>query len=217
MSLSAGAYFPTSVWDGVSVNNRQVHGESPNPMEWDQLVEEVKNMQSKSLGQDGSEGTAGTGVTAVESGESVRKTTLTVSGDVTMTDATTAGCHGTLKVLDLPLGVIKIHSVKTDVHLVAGDGGIADDAEAVASLGSAAISTDNATLLGTEADIVASTAATLTTGEGDMDATSDGVTLDGRSSAADVNLNIAVPDADSSASDTFTISGTIDILWSVIA
>lgn len=217
MSFSAGAYFPTSVWDGESTRNRQVHGTAPNPMEWDQLVEEVRNMQMMNIGQDGNAGTAGTGVTAAETGVSLRKTTLTVSGDITMTDAGAAGNHGTLKVLDFPLGVIKIHSVKTDVHLLAGAGGIADDAAAVAALGSAAVSTDNATLTGTEADIVASTAATLTTGEGDMDAISNGVTLDGRSTAADINLNIAVPDADSTASDTFTISGTVDIEWSLVA
>lgn len=217
MTLSAGAYFPTSVWDGVSTNNRQVHGESPNPMDWDQAVEEIQNMQKLTIGQDGNAGAGVTGAVATETGVPLRKTTLTLSGTVTMTDAGAAGCHGTKKIYDFPTGVIKIHSVKTDVHLVAGAGGIADDAAAVASLGSAAVGTDNATLTGTEADIVASIAATLTGGAGDADSIGNGVTLDGRSSAADCNLNLAVPDADSTASDTFTISGTIDIEWSLVA
>lgn len=218
MSLNSNAYWPASAWDGSTVRaNTQNHGESPGPMDWDQLVAEVMNLENFLIGADGSAGVAGTNVAAAETGIPMRKTTLTVSGTITMTDATTAGCHGSRKIYDFPLGVIKIHSVKTDVHLVAGAGGIADDAAAVAALGSATVGTGDATLTTTEADIVASTAATLTTGEGDMDAIGNGVTLDGRSTAADCFLNIAVPDADSSASDTFTISGTINIVWSLVA
>jgi hypothetical protein len=218
MSIRTAGNFPTSVWDGETINSGiQVHGESPGPRQWAQLLEEINNMQSNALGADGSEGTAGTGVTGVESGVPLRKTTLTVSGDITMTDATTAGTHGSLKIYDFPLGVIKIHSVKTDVHLLSDAAGLDADAEVVAALGSATVSTDNATLTGTEANIVASTAATLTTSEGDFDAISNGVTLDGRSSAADCYLNLAAPDADTDANDAVTISGTVVIEWSLVA
>jgi hypothetical protein len=218
MSIRTAGNFPTSVWDGETINGGiQVHGESPGPKEWQQLLEEINNIQSYLISGDESDGTAGTGVTAVEAAQNIKKTTLTVSGDITMTDATTAGTHGSLKIYDFPVGVIKIHSVKTDVHLVSDAAGLDADAEVVAALGSATVSTDNATLTGTEADIVASTAATLTTSEGDFDAISNGVTLDGRSSAADCYLNLAAPDADTDADDAVTISGTVVIEWSLVA
>lgn len=158
---------------------------------------------------------AGAGVAASEKDGVVHKTVLTLTAQsITMTDATTAGCHGSQKIYDFPAGNILILGATTDLAVVAGSGGITDTASVVGSIGSAAVGTDNATLLSTEANIVPSTAATLTSGAGAMDGESTAtVMLDGTATAIDAYLNFAVPDAGSSASDTLTVDGTITILW----
>lgn len=159
----------------------------------------------------------GAALSAVEYGDNVvHKTVITLSSlSVTMTDATTSGCHGSHKVYDFPAGVIQLLGAVCDLSVTAGAGGIADGAAVVASLGSATAGTNNATLTSTEADMVASTAATLTAGVGAFDAHGSLVAtgFDGHTTPVDAFLNLAVPDADSSASDTITVSGTITLTW----
>lgn len=158
---------------------------------------------------------AGTGNVASERQGVVHTTILTLTAlSVTMTDATTNGCHGSQKVYDFPAGNIMILGATSDLQITAGAGGIADGAAVVGSVGSAAVGTNNATLTSTEADIVPSTAGTLTSGVGDVDGQSTGAAvLDGTATAADAYLNLAVPDADSSASDTLSVTGTITLVW----
>lgn len=204
--------FPSSVWDGSAPNraDRAVDA-GPDYEDWDQIVSEVIAMQ----GGGTAVGTGGSGVEVTQKAPQVLTTTLTVSGlSVTMTDATTNGCHGTATLFTFPAGNIVILGAVTDLALVAGSGGISDTAAVVASVGSAAVGTNNATLTGTEADIVPSTAATLSSGAGTAKGESTApVTLDGTSSAATARLNLAVPDADSSASDTLSVTGTVKITW----
>jgi hypothetical protein len=204
------------VWDGQSTKNNEVHGGPPTPQQWDQNVEEIWNIQKWLLGDNGAQGVAGSNVAKTEGGVVLHETTLTLSGTLVLTDAGAAGTHGSRKILDFPLGVLKIYSVKTDVHIVSNAAGLTATAAVVAALGTAAVSTDNATLSGTEADIVASTAATLTGSAGDFDNVSNGETWDGRSTAKDCYLNFAAPDGDSTADDTLTLSGTVTIVWSAI-
>ena len=83
---------------------------------------------------------------------------------ISTTDATTAGAHGSALLLTLPEAMVRILGVGYDVTMTAGTGGISDTAALVWSLGSAAAGVDNATLTGTEADIVPSVAATLVGG-----------------------------------------------------
>lgn len=157
---------------------------------------------------------AGTGNTVSEQVGLVHKTVITVANTVTMTDATTAGCHGSQKIYDFPAGNILILGATTDLSVTAGAGGIGDTASVVASIGSVAVATDNATLTSTEANIVPSTAATLTGGVGAFDGESTGVVvLDGTATAVDAILNLAVPDAGSSASDTIVVAGTVTLVW----
>jgi len=113
---------------------------------------------------------AGTGVTAAEYGDAaVHKTVLTLANlAVTITDATTAGGHGAQKVYDFPQGLIEIVGATMDLTTAAGTGGIADTAALVASLGTATVGTDNATLTSTEADILPSTEGTLSDGAGTL-------------------------------------------------
>lgn len=158
---------------------------------------------------------AGTGVSAAEY-SGLHHTILTLASlSVTMTDAGAAGCHGTQKVYDWPAGPIQILGSSFDLTLLAGAGGIADGAAVVGSLGTAAVGTDNATLTTTEANLIASAAGTLTAGAGTLKKHGSLVAaaFDGTSTAVDAHLNLAVPDADSSANDTLTISGTIHLFW----
>ena len=158
---------------------------------------------------------AGTGVTAVEKVLIPHQTVISLAAtSITMTDATTAGCHGSRKIFDLPAGNILILGATTDLQVTAGTGGISDTAAVVGAVGSVAAATDNGTLTSTEANIVPSTASTLTAGAGSCDGESTApVTLDGTATAADVYLNFAIPDAGSSANDTLLVTGTVTITW----
>lgn len=165
--------------------------------------------------EDGVGAVAGTGVSVTERMGVVHRTVISIDAlSITMTDATTAGCHGSQKVYDFPEGNVLVLGATTDLQITAGAGGITDTASVVGAVGSVAAATDNATLTSTEANIVPSTAATLTGGAGNCDGQSTGVAvLDGTAAAAAAYLNFAVPDAGSSASDTLTVSGTIELAW----
>lgn len=165
----------------------------------------------------GAAATAGVAATETVVGP-FRKTVLTFTNvSITMTDATTAGCHGGTKVYDFPAGLALILGAVTDLQIAAGAGGISDTAAVVGAVGTVVAATNNETLTSTEANIVPSTAATLTSGAGNCDgeATTSPL-LDGTATAIDMYLNFAVPDADSSASDTITVNGTITFLWTII-
>lgn len=160
---------------------------------------------------------AGTGVSVVEQGNSViHKTVFTLSSlSITMTDAGAAGSHGSQKIYDFPAGAIQILGCSYDLTTLAGAGGITDTAALVGSLGSATVGTGDATLTGTEADLIASTAGTLAAGAGTLKSHGSIVTtaFNGTSTAIDAYLNLAVPDAGSTANDTVAVSGTINITW----
>lgn len=160
----------------------------------------------------------GAAVAVAEKGDGViHKSVFTLTAlSITMTDADTAGCHGGHKVYDFPAGLIRILGATMDLTTTAGAGGIGDTAALIGSLGSVAVATDNAALTSTEADVIPSTAGTLTAGAGTLKGKatiSQDITLDGTSTAADLYLNLAVPAADSTANDTVAVSGTITILW----
>lgn len=158
---------------------------------------------------------AGANVTVVEQSAPPHKTILTLTAQsITMTDAASAGCHGSQKLYDFPAGNIVFLGAITDLAIAAGSGGIGDTAAVIGSLGTAAVGTDNGTLTSTEANIVPSTAATLTAGVGSIKGESTTLTaFDGTATAIDAYLNLAVPDAGSSASDTITVTGTVTLFW----
>lgn len=178
-----------------------------------QLTFSTDPMTSVGVGADGGAAIA----TAEYGNDAVHKTVLTLTAlSITMTDAGAAGSHGTAPIYTFPEGAIQILGVQSNLEITAGAGGIADDAALVYSIGSDAVGTDNATLTSAEADLIASTACTLETGEGLADARSSVITtvFDGTADAIVANLNVAVPDADSSASDTVSVTGVVTILWS---
>ncbi len=162
-------------------------------------------------------GVANAGAVVDESVGTIR-TTLKLSNQViTMTDATTAGCHGSIKLYDFPACNLLFLGATCDLTVLAGAGGITDTAAVVAAIGTATVSTADATLTTTEADLIPSTAATLTAGAGAAKGktlTAGVVVFDGTTTAKDAYLNLAVPDAGSTGNDTLTVSGTITLVWS---
>lgn len=176
------------------------------------------NLMTDSLNGAGSSGAAASLSVDVSEGPGVLKTVLTLDKVVvTMTDATTAGSHGSLKLYDFPACNLLFLGGSCNLTLTAGEGGIADTAAVVAAVGTTTVGTDNATLTTTEADLIPSTASTLTAGAGTTKGktvTAGVVVFDGTSTAKDAWLNFAVPDAGSTANDTLTVSGTITLVWS---
>lgn len=177
------------------------------------------NLITDALNASGGAGTASANAAVAldTSAASVRTSTFTLTRlSVTMTDAGAAGSHGTHKLLTLPAGNIVFLGATCDLSVTAGAGGISDTAAVVAGVGTATVGTDNATLTTTEQDLVPSTAATLTGGVGaakGKSLTAGIAVFDGTSSAKEAWLNFAVPDADSTADDTLTVSGTVTLVW----
>ena len=152
-----------------------------------------------------------------ESGGAIRTVLKLDKLVITMTDATTAGCHGSVKLYDFPACNLLFLGATCDLTVTAGTGGITDTAAVVAAIGTAAVSTADATLTTTEADLIPSTAATLAAGAGAAKGktlTAGVVVFDGTTTAKDAYLNFAVPDAGSTGNDTLIVSGTITLVWS---
>lgn len=143
--------------------------------------------------------------------------TLTAAS-VTITDATTAGAHGGIQLYDFAGLHLTILGATSDLEITAGAGGTADNASVVCALGTVVTATANDALTSTEADFMASTAATLTSGVGACDgqsATAAIVQFDGTATAKDLFLNFAVPDAGQTdaSNDTLSVTGTVTITW----
>lgn len=162
-------------------------------------------------------GVANPAVIVDESSGSIRTVLKLDKLVITMTDATTAGCHGFVKLYDFPACNLLFLGATCDLSITAGTGGIADTAAVVAAIGTAQVATADATLTTTEADLIPSTAATLTGGVGaakGKTVTAGVAVFDGTATAKDAYLNFAVPDAGSTGNDTLIVSGTIVLVWS---
>lgn len=157
------------------------------------------------------------GVTVAEQGDGVvHKTIFTVDASVTMTDATTAGSHGSLQLYDFPAGAILFLGATSNLAIARVGTAIGETAAVVGSVGTVTTATDNATLTTTEADLIPSTAATLTAGAGTMagkQVTAGIAIFDGTSTAKDAFLNFAIPDAGSTGDDALTVTGTVTLVW----
>lgn len=131
---------------------------------------------------------------------------------ITMTDADTNGNHGAHKFADFNEGLVAIVGAISNLSITAA-AGIDADAAVVGSVGSTVAGVDNATLTTTEANIIPSTACTLTSSAGVMDGEFSAIAvLDGTQTAVDAFLNFAVPGDDASANSTITVSGYIDLI-----
>jgi len=142
-------------------------------------------------------------------GAGLFKTTLTLTDlEVTLTLNGTSTGGGGVKIYDFPAGYIKVLGVTSNLT-VANAGG---DGSFLASLGSAVADTGG-TLATTEANVCASTAATVSSGVGTCKMKGDTVSaLDGTSTAIDLYLNAAL-NADGTDKEVLEFSGTITIHW----
>jgi hypothetical protein len=162
---------------------------------------------------------SGTGVTVVESGDTAfKKTVLTfTNASIAMVDATTAGSHGSLKVYTFPAGLISYQGGTTNLTIARVGTAITTTAAVVGAVGTATVGTDDDTLTDLEADLIPSTASTLTAGAGVTKgkyAVAPQVPFDGTATAKEAYLNFAIPDAGSTGNDALLVNGTITIVWS---
>lgn len=163
---------------------------------------------------------AGSGVAAAESAPVLHTTVLTLTARaVTVTDdAGVAQYGGTGKIYDFPEGLLAIHGAVVSGSLTLGTTGTIIDAfTGVASLGTATATT-GATLIGTEADVMASNVVSAATSKV---ATIDGVStaaamLDGTATAKDLYLNFAIADDATHTSGTGSFTGTVTVIWSKV-
>lgn len=158
--------------------------------------------------------TGGVGFMAVNEAGHCRRTTITVAAlALAMVDATTNGSQGSQKILDFPVGNIKVLGATFNLTTARVGTALAATAALVGSIGSAAAGVDTS-LTSTEADVIPSTAGTLSSGAGTFKAGSTAAAyLDGSATAKSLYLNVVSPDAGSSGNDTLTVNGTIEIFW----
>ncbi len=215
MSINT-ANFPASVWNGTSPSrsgSRANVDRGPDKEDWDQIVAEIIAMQAglqPGVDDPNLAGVAaGTLVSATSKVGQVVQTTITLAGLVlTTTDSTTA--FATQKIFDFPVGNINILGAVGSLAIVAGAGGITDTAAVVMSVGTVA-ATQGADLTSTEANIIPSTAFTLTAGA--KTATRMASTAQFIGETPDAILNLSIPDAGTASGDTVTVTGTITISW----
>lgn len=134
--------------------------------------------------------------------------------------------YGGVKLYDFPEGLLFIGGAMIDGALTAGvTGTIIDAWNGDAALGSATATT-GATLTGTEADILQSTATTTAVSKvGVCDAvtiatalTESGARhLDGSATAKDLYLNFVIDDDVTHTAGTAAFTGTVTVVWAVVA
>lgn len=162
-------------------------------------------------------GTTPDGLTSTVLTGAVQQVTVPLSAaSIAVADNGANGGSASLLLFTFPNGLTQILGGNANVAITGGAGLVAT-AAVVAAVGTGATGTDNATLTLTEADIIPSTACTLT----DSAATFSAVTatapslFDGRTTAKVARLNFAVPDAGITAATTITATGTVTITYLV--
>ncbi len=176
-------------------------------------------VESNGLGL-GSVGTSGFAGTLTEMGNSMyHRTRLDVSGTISLTDTgSTNGAQGSVVLYTLPAGAIQIGGGVGSLTLTrTGTNATAMSASGaiVLALGTATPGTDNATLTSTEANIVQSTAFTLSSGTktATMVATTTPTIVDGTTTSAAIRLNCAVPSTSNTGNTFLTFTGFVIVPW----
>lgn len=127
--------------------------------------------------------------------------------------------YGSLKVFDLPVGLILVASAVADLAVTKSSAGVIAAFDGDFGVGSAAAGNNNA-LAGTEQNIIPTTAtpqavAGATTAKGISTAA---LQLDGTAGAVDVFLNFLVDDADHDVTTTpcnLILNGTLTLIWAI--
>ncbi len=158
---------------------------------------------------------AGLSVTEYGGSDVVRQTVLTFTNmNQVFTDATGNVYYGGTKVYTFPTSSILVLGTVTSLTIARVGTNLPATASVVGSIGTATAGAD-ATLSSTEADIVASTAATLTGGAGAMynaPSATLSIAASASNTAKDVYLNWAAS-ATSGGTDALTVNGYIIINW----
>lgn len=149
----------------------------------------------------------------------IHRTSLTFTNYAlaTVDSAGNAGI-GSLTAYTFPRGNIQFLGATSNLTIAAA-AGIGATAAVVMSVGTVAAAND-ATLTGTEANLIPSTACTLTGSAGAMKGKSTATqsaffdnTTTTNATQMPAILNAAVPDASSSANSTLTLNGTLTFTW----
>lgn len=189
-------------------------------------VEKVVNTPQTDAGVGTGGGTAATLSVAEYGDEVLHKTVITCrSLSITVADDAGVAQYGGVKVYDLPTGATLTQVARVEGTLTMGDTGtFINTWSGVFALGTATAST-GATLTSTEADIMPSVAIAAATAKvGTVSGMSAATALteasqrvfDGRTTAKDVFLNVAIADDATHTAGTGHFTGTITLLWSVI-
>ncbi len=178
-----------------------------------------QNVEGNGLGL-GSVGTSGFAGTLTELGNSIyHRTRVDISGTISLTDTGSAnGAQGSILLYTLPAGAIQVGGGLGSLTLTrTGTNATAMSASGaiVLALGTATPGTDNATLTSTEANIVQSTAFTLSSGTkaATMVATTTPTIVDGTTTNASIRLNAAVPSTSNTGNTSLTVTGFIIVPW----
>ena len=239
------ASYPTSIWDGTSLNRDPALGQrkTPNADDWQRCVAEVAATQTRinenaaGIDEDALD-SVGTlpvvaGLTVVEKGDgAVHKTILTLDEvAVAITDGTTPATDaawGTKLLYTLPTGRVLLfgsHQVYPvgGLEAVTGGGtGLSSTADLEIGVGSAARANGtNFALQTTEENICASADANLVAKLSDAieTTTSTAVAIfDGTTTPLGLHLNVVgLGDDDSGeTADVLKVSGTITIVWTLL-
>lgn len=158
--------------------------------------------------------TAATGVTAAEYGGMIKKSVLTLDEVPITIDGSGGVGWGTALLATFPVGIVQIHAIAVTDLILNRITGVDADAAGNFSVGSAA--TSDSTLSGTDANMVASTAIANVANAVDAAGVA-GLGLDGTASAATINLNMNIADADvGSSTYACTLDGKVTVIWSYV-
>ena len=174
-----------------------------------------KTVSGKSQLVGGSGIAVGTGVAAIDTVGVVHQTVIDLSS-VAMTGTDNTIMWFAEEIFNMPAGSTLILGATADVSLL-GSGGVKTGAEGDIALGTITADVGGG-LAGHDADIIASTAYTLSSFEADVTARSAaivnaGAPFDGSSTATKVWFNAIVDSGDFTTTGVLTITGTVTLTW----
>lgn len=163
---------------------------------------------------------AGTGVSMSQNPGTISKVLTFLNTPLPLIDTAATVARCALKIFDFPDGQVKIIGATVDLVLTKSAAGVNADWDGDFSLGTVAAAAD-ATLTGTEANVIASTAtpqAVAGVSSAKAIIAAD-VLLDGTATAIDLYLNVLVDDADQDVTTTPTnliANGKITLTYAML-
>jgi hypothetical protein len=206
--------FPNAVWDGTTANSWRGHSHFVDPQQddWNRIVAELIAIQNWLLNGIGAFdiGTPhGDGVSLVGTRGEIQVLTFRLDNvSVPTVDTPGVGAIGSLKILDVPQGLLQFMGARVDFTFAKQGSGLTDNALVLAGLGT--IAATNPGLDGDAGNLVNGISTALIGGQGTFLGVSVGTALlDGTSTPVDLFLNFGVEDGSSMANDSITVNGTL--------